>query len=191
MVDVEERLTELGRTLAFPRAETLVDDVLAEIASPQQRSRRPLLVAAAVLLVVAAVVAAVPGSRHAVARWLGFESLRIEVVDRIPREVEEALETVPPPDSYTVTSLPGRIDEGSFRKLVTAGATVTLVDVDGQPGYWIEGEPHVFMYLDPDGEIQEARLAGNTLVWQDGDVIWRVEGDISLARALDVALRGS
>ena len=43
------------------------------------------------------------------------------------------------------------------------------------------------MYRDADGDVREARLAADTLVWQDGDVIRRVEGDISLARALEIA----
>ena len=55
MVELEQRLTGLGTTLTFPRADTLVDDVLAEIA-PARRRRRALLTAAAVLLVVAAQV---------------------------------------------------------------------------------------------------------------------------------------
>jgi hypothetical protein len=184
--DLEQRLIGVGATLVFPRADALADDVLAEIATPQRRWRRPLLVAAAVLLAVAAVVTAVPDSRHAVARWLGFESLRIEVVDRIPPEIEAALDE-PPSDDVTVATLPGTLDAGSFRKLVLAGATVTPVDVGGRPGYWIEGEPHVFMYVDPDGDIREARLAANTLVWQDGDVVRRVEGDVALERALEIA----
>jgi hypothetical protein len=191
VVEFEERLASLGATLVFPRADSLVGDVLAEITSPPRRWRRPLLVAAAILLVLVAVVAAVPGSRYAVARWLGFDSLRIEVVDRIPADVEEALDTAPPPDEeYTLTSLPGRFDSGLYVKLVESGVQITPVDVNGQPGYWIEGEPHVLMYRDADGSVREARMAADTLVWQDGDVIRRVEGDISLARALELAAGG-
>ncbi len=63
-------------------------------------------------------------------------------------------------------------------KLVESGVQITQVDVDGQLGYWISGEPHVLMYRDADGDVREARLAADTLVWQDGDVIRRVEGDI-------------
>ena len=77
--------------------------MLAEIAAPVRRWRRPLLAAAAVLLVVAAVVTAVPDARHAVARWLGFDALRIEVVDRIPPD----LELQDAPDGVIVDTLPG------------------------------------------------------------------------------------
>jgi hypothetical protein len=189
MVDLEQRLADVGAALTFPRIDSLVDDVLAQLATTERRWRRPLLVAAAALLVVAISVTAVPDARHAVARWLGFESLRIEVVDRIPPDLTSS--DAPPADVIVVT-LPGRLDEGSFRKLVAAGSTVTPVDVGGHQGYWIEGEPHVFAYVDPDGEIRDARLAANTLVWEDGDVIVRIEGDLSLERALDIASqRGS
>ena len=180
MAELEQRLAGLGTSLTFPRADTLVDDVLAEIAAPVRRWRRPLLAAAAVLLVVAAVVTAVPDARHAVARWLGFESLRIEVVDRIPPDLVEAARLTPA--DVIVETLPGRLDDGLYVKLVESGVQITQVDVDGQLGYWITGEPHVLMYRDADGEVSEARLAGDTLVWQDGDVIRRIEGDISLDR---------
>ena len=183
MADLEHRLAALGASLSFPRADTLVDDVLAEIAAPVRRWRRPLLVAAAVLLVVAAAVTAVPDARHAVARWLGFDALRIEVVDRIPPD----LQLQDAPAGVTVDTLPGRIDDGLFVKLVESGLQITPVDVDGQEGYWITGEPHVLMYRNADGEVSEARFAGDTLVWQDGDVIRRIEGDITLDLALELA----
>ena len=35
--------------------------------------------------------------------------------------------------------------------------------------------------------MAEARPAADTLAWQDGDVIVRVEGDIPFARALAIA----
>ena len=44
----------------------------------------------------------------------------------------------------------------------------------------------MFMYLDADGDVTEARPADDTLVWQDGDVIVRVEGPITLERALEI-----
>ena len=57
----------------------------------------------------------------------------------------------------------------------------------GAPAYWITGGPHVFLYTDADGDAQEVRVAEDTLVWQRGDTIVRVEGDITLERAQEIA----
>ena len=43
------------------------------------------------------------------------------------------------------------------------------------------------MYEAPGGGMAEARPAADTLAWQEGDVIVRVEGAIPLDRALEVA----
>ena len=50
-------------------------------------------------------------------------------------------------------------------------------------GVWITA-PHVFLYESPTGGVREARLVADTLAWQVGDVIVRVEGDVPLARAV-------
>lgn len=229
---IEQRLAGLGATLTFPRADELVDDVLAAIEPAAARagtSRRRVILfaAAAVLLVVAVVVAAVPDSRRAVARWLGFENLRIEHVERLPEDVPPArlgpamsldsaatiagvvprvagdlgapLSVHAPGDRYVavryavdgndviVATLPGRVDEGMFSKLATGETEVAQLDVAGAPGYWITGAEHAFLYIDADGAVQESRLAADTLVWQHGDVILRVEGDIPLEQALAIA----
>ena len=65
---------------------------------------------------------------------------------------------------------------------------ITTVDVGGATGYWISGDPHVFLYEDGDGVIREVRTALDTLVWSRGDVVVRVEGgDLTLERALEIA----
>ena len=86
-----------------------------------------------------------------------------------------------------VTTLPGFVDEVAFSKLVASGMQVRPVDVAGRDGWWITGQPHVFMYRDRRGGFQEARPAGDTLAWQDGDTIVRVAADVPLARAEQLA----
>ena len=63
------------------------------------------------------------------------------------------------------------------------------VTVNGELGFWIEGQPHQFFYLDRDGEVREEslRLAGNTLLWEQGELTLRIEGAISKAEAMRIA----
>jgi len=62
------------------------------------------------------------------------------------------------------------------------------VRVGGEQGIWIEG-PHEVMYVDRAGEwrTETARLAARTLIWQQGNVTLRLEGQFTLAQALEVA----
>jgi hypothetical protein len=77
--------------------------------------------------------------------------------------------------------------EAFIQKVVDGNAEVERVDI-GQAGAWFHG-PHVVMFRDRDGFFHEnrARLAADTLVWQDGDVTLRLEGDISKDDALRIA----
>lgn len=89
-----------------------------------------------------------------------------------------------------ITQNHGEVDQGLARKLLDAGlATVTSVDVNGAPGVWIGGKPHIFWYLAPDGTaIEESRrYVGDTLAWEVDGVLYRIEGDIPLEQALEIA----
>ena len=61
--------------------------------------------------------------------------------------------------------------------------------IGGRPALWIEGAPHEFVFVDPNGQVTSAplRLDKNTLLWQRGDLLLRLEGDLTLAQALRVA----
>jgi hypothetical protein len=76
-----------------------------------------------------------------------------------------------------------------FLKKVTAMGVVEEVTVGGEPGYWFSGEPHFFTYIDAAGRFREeqTRLAGNTLIWQRGDLTLRLEGDIPKDEAIRIA----
>ena len=65
---------------------------------------------------------------------------------------------------------------------------LTWVAVDGGDALWFE-EPHEVALLGPDGASvsHPPRLAGHTLIWQEGAVTLRLEGDLVLARAVAVA----
>ena len=54
---------------------------------------------------------------------------------------------------------------------------------------WIAGAPHEFLFVGRNGATVSAplRLDKNMLLWQRGDVLFRLEGDFTLAEALRVA----
>ncbi len=81
------------------------------------------------------------------------------------------------------------VQEILLKKLVTRGTQVERVDVDGSPGIFLSGETHFVLLLDRYGEIVEdsARLARDVLIWEDGGVGYRLEGDLELNEALRLA----
>jgi hypothetical protein len=74
-----------------------------------------------------------------------------------------------------------------FAVLKTA-TDVQWAAVDGVDALWFE-EPHEVALLEPDGTrvTHSARLAGHTLIWPEGRVTLRLEGEIGLSRAMEIA----
>jgi hypothetical protein len=140
---------------------------------------------------------------------LGARVTLAEARERAPWIVEPRLEEVGPPDEvYFSTDVPG--DQVTFvwgtatgarllmtqspgeafaDKMLAPGTDAEQTDVDGKLGIWFSGEPHVFIYRDERGQIREetSRLARNTLLWQDGQLTIRIEGDLSRDEALEIA----
>ncbi len=88
------------------------------------------------------------------------------------------------------TQFRAELDEGFISKTVGPGTEVDFVSVGGERGWWLEGEPHEFLYVDPEtSEPRPAtlRLAENTLLWQRGELTLRIEGDLSRAEAVRIA----
>lgn len=65
----------------------------------------------------------------------------------------------------------------------------TLVTVNGSDGYWFSGKPHIFGYMDQNGMLrtEQARLAGNVLLWEQQGLTMRLEAAIPLQQALRIA----
>jgi hypothetical protein len=76
-----------------------------------------------------------------------------------------------------------------FYKLLGPVTQAELVDVRGRRGLWISGNEHVVFYLGQDFQERAAQgaLAGNVLVWQEGDVGYRLEAGVGRERALELA----
>ena len=95
-----------------------------------------------------------------------------------------------------VTQFPGSAadDPALVKKLVGSGTSVEELEVDGDRAVWLEGGPHVVLFVGPDGSIREDNgwLAGNTLLVARDGVTVRVEGDVSRSDAVRLvrAMRG-
>jgi hypothetical protein len=97
-----------------------------------------------------------------------------------------------PPGSdvaLVISEFRGTVDQIYLNKVLGPGTRLDAVEVNGHPGFWIEGAPHALFYVDPDGTVQPSysRLAGNTLLWEQGGTTVRIEGAVSKERALAVA----
>jgi hypothetical protein len=83
----------------------------------------------------------------------------------------------------------GSTDQVFISKMAGPGTQIVPVSVAGQPGFWLTGQPHEFLYRDAGGVAhqQTLRLAGNTLIWERGDLTLRLEAGVDEATALRIA----
>jgi hypothetical protein len=82
-----------------------------------------------------------------------------------------------------------------FYKVVVGNTTAEFTDVGSNIGIWIHGYDHGVWYFAPGSAggphdehwRSEGYLAGNVLAWRDGDVVFRLEADVTKQRALELA----
>jgi hypothetical protein len=184
---------------------------------PRRSWRRSAVVALVAALVAVGIAFVVPPARSGILRFLGLEGVSVVRVDQLPpvhqspvvvgrrttlAEAERTLGFRPlqpdvgRPDALYFDPLRQalllvygqplrlRLEEtriGIFQKFVSAANEVDRVRVGKDPGIWIEG-PHVFTDF-----FSQPRLAGNTLLWQDGDVTLRLDGRLTKAQAIEIA----
>lgn len=76
-----------------------------------------------------------------------------------------------------------------LKKLAAPGTRVEAVTVGGSPGVYLSGSAHFLLLLDAAGDPVEesARLARDVLLWQSGNVAYRLEGDFGRETALALA----
>jgi hypothetical protein len=83
-----------------------------------------------------------------------------------------------------------RVDEQLLvKKLLGPGTTLEAVGVNGGRGFWIAGRPHVLEVVGPNGEVlvDTVRLSGNVLIWEQGALTLRIEGELTREQAVAVA----
>lgn len=65
------------------------------------------------------------------------------------------------------------------------GSALRTSEVEGNPAFFID-EPHDLVLATPDGG-RVVRVTGTVLIWQAGEVTYRLESDLSLRRAVELA----
>jgi hypothetical protein len=126
------------------------------------------------------------------ARVAGFTPVLPPGVDLRRAYARPGVIAIPLGGGRLLTELSGGVNGFMLSKKFVAGATrIEPVQVNGHDGLWLEGGPHVLVYLDENGRpiARTLRLAGNTLVWQVGARTFRLEGPLTQEQAL--ALAGS
>lgn len=98
-------------------------------------------------------------------------------------------ETASPGVGLLVDEFHGTVGEGYYEKAVRSAAQLTPVRVAGEPGYWIEGPPHFFYFVDPSGNVidDQHRVVGDTLVWTADGVTFRLESALGMDGAIRLA----
>jgi hypothetical protein len=120
----------------------------------------------------------------------------VYVVSGIPGG-EVALAYLPRPDiplvqqtglGVLVTEFRGDLIPGFISKGVEEGTTAQEVSVNGDPGWWIAGKPHMVIVRVGDTDYpMQLRMAANTLIWEHGGVTYRIESSLSKADAFRIA----
>lgn len=198
--DLELRLAELSELFDVDDA-GLVESIDARLDrlsfSGRRSGNRRLQMVAVLVLIVAAAIVFHPDSRRVVASWFGLNQVRIERdadLDLLSAPV--TLELPGPGDSQVIevdgrqimiSTINGRLGGPILQKTLSSSTSIIEVDVAGYLGLWISGAPHEVMYEASGGDVVVERVAGNTLLWEVGDVLYRLEGFDILGDAIKFA----
>jgi hypothetical protein len=127
-------------------------------------------------------------SLAAAARVAGFTPVLPPGVDARRAYARPGVIAIPLGGGRLLTEL-SVADLGISKKFAGQATLIEPVTVNGEPGLWLEGGPHVLVYVGSNGTpvAQTLRLAGNTLVWQHGARTFRLEGPFTKQQALKLA----
>jgi hypothetical protein len=91
--------------------------------------------------------------------------------------------------SAIVVEFKGTLETQIMSKAIGPGTTLDAVPLGSGVAYYLAGQPHQFFFRDPAWNIQPEtlRLAGNTLLWQEGGVTYRLEAQVALEEAVRIA----
>jgi len=87
-----------------------------------------------------------------------------------------------------VTEFRGDLIPGFIGKSLGPGTTLQETSVNGDPGWWIAGEPHmIYVEVAGQGQTVTLRMAANTLIWEHAGVTYRIESGLTKADAFRIA----
>jgi len=147
MIDLERSLEQLAGRIELPDTSWLADDVLRRVTErPGRHARRRVpLVACLVAAAIVVLVIALPGPRRAVARWLGFESVRIEPGVTVPTTTTTTATRATSGASSVVTSVEPNIDLGPAVSIGEAESQTGMPD----PTPAVLGAPQSIHVVEP------------------------------------------
>jgi hypothetical protein len=131
-------------------------------------------------------------SRDEAERRVGFELLDVGEPDAIFVQGSPMASLVYGPvenPRLVLSQLRGSVWDEILKKVGSRGTRVDKVVVNGERGLFISGDEHFVMFRDANGQITDAPtyLAGTVLLWNHGELLLRLEGDLSKAEALKLA----
>ena len=132
-------------------------------------------------------------SRKEAERRVGFELLDLgEEPDAIfvrPDGLASVVYGHPAHPRLVLSQARGALWNGFIKKTAGRGTIIDEVTVEGEPGLFVAGPDHFVMFLDENGLISDERtyLAGTVLLWNRGDRLLRLEGDLTRDEALKLA----
>ena len=88
-----------------------------------------------------------------------------------------------------LSQMRGAVWDGFVKKVGSSGTQIENVTVDGERGLYVTGDDHFVMFLDENSNIADepTYLAGTVLLWNRGDLLLRLEGDLTRAEAVELA----
>jgi hypothetical protein len=91
--------------------------------------------------------------------------------------------------SAIVVEFKGTLQTQIMSKAVGPDTFLDAVPLGNGVAYYLSGKPHQFFFLDPAGNLQPEtlRLAGNTLLWEEGGYTYRLEAQVSREEAVRIA----
>jgi hypothetical protein len=96
--------------------------------------------------------------------------------------------TLEPGVGLLISQFRGETDEGFFTKAVNGSTTLEPVSVGGEDGFWLSGDVHVYFWTGPDGFVDDPRRwVGDTLLWSDGTITFRLETSLGRDAAIRLA----